>query len=66
VTALATAVNTVTSSPAEARRRWRGRRWRRGWGWGPRIYFGWGGWYPRRRYWGGPYWGRRYWGRRYW
>jgi hypothetical protein len=53
VTALATAVNAVTSTPAEAYRRYRRRRWRRGY-WGPRIYFGWGG-YPRRR------WRRRYW-----
>jgi hypothetical protein len=51
-TTLATAVTAATSTPAEARRRWRRRRYyRRSW-WGPRIYFGWGG-YPRYRrgYW---------------
>ena len=58
-TTLATAITGATSTPAEARRRWRGRgryrrgryrrgRYRRG-GWGPSIYFGWGG-YPRGRY----------------
>jgi len=42
VTTLATAINAVTSTPAAARRYWRGGRgWGRGWGWG------WG--YPRRR-----------------
>jgi hypothetical protein len=41
VTTLATAVNAVTSTPAEAYHRYRRRRrWRRGY-WGPRIYFGW-------------------------
>ena len=47
VTTLATAINAVTSTPAAARRYWRGRR---GWGWG-----GWGWGYRRRRR------RRRYW-----
>jgi predicted membrane chloride channel (bestrophin family) len=43
VTTLATAINAVTSTPAAARRYWRGRRgW--GWGWGRRRR-------RRRRYW---------------
>ena len=56
VTTLATAINAATSTPAEARRRWRGRRWRRG-GYGRGYYggypyYGYG--YPyRRRGWGG-------------
>ena len=61
VTTLATAINAATSTPAEARRRWRGRRWRRGvvryrrgrgWYGGGYPYYGYG--YPyRRRGWGG-------------
>ena len=61
VTTLATAINAATSTPAEARRRWRGRRWRgrvrsgygRGYyGYGGYPYYGYG--YPyRRRGWGG-------------
>ena len=57
VTTLATAINAATSTPAEARRRWRGRhrrgRYRRGRGWyGGYPYYGYG--YPyRRRGWGG-------------
>ena len=47
VTSLATAVNAVTSTPAQAYRYYR----RRGWGWG------YGGYYPRRR------WRRRRWRR---
>ena len=58
VTTLATAINAVTSTPAEARRRWRGRRWRgrrwgRGYGYGypyyRRGYYGYGYPYYRRR-----------------
>ena len=56
VTTLATAINAATSTPAEARRRWRGRRWRRG------GYGGYGGYpYYRRYYYGGyPYYGYGY------
>jgi hypothetical protein len=51
VTTLATAINAATSTPAEARRRWRGRRWRRG---------GYGGYPYYRRYGGYPYYGGGY------
>ena len=46
LTTLATAVNAVTSTPAEARRWWgrRGRYWGGGWGYGRRRR-------RRRRYW---------------
>ena len=46
VTALAAAVTAATSTPAEARRYWRGRR---GWGWGG--YYGRRRRRRRRRYW---------------
>ena len=60
VATLATAINSATSIPAEARRRWRGRgryrrgRYRRGRGWyGGSPYYGYGYPYRRRRGWGG-------------
>ena len=51
VTTLATAINAATSTPAEARRRWRGRRWR-----GRRWRGGYG--YPYYRGYGYPYYRR--------
>ena len=65
-TTLATVINAVTSTPAEARRRWRGRRWRRG-GYGRGYYGGYGrgyyGGYPYYGY-GYPYRRRGWWGPR--
>jgi hypothetical protein len=57
VTTLATVINAITSTPAEAGRRWRGRRGRyrrRGYGYGGYPYYGYGGYpywygYPYRR-----------------
>jgi hypothetical protein len=65
VTTLATAINAATSTPAQAYRRWRGRRWRRGgyrgyrrYGgypyYGAYPYYGYGYPYYRRRGWWGP------------
>src|SRR5262245_58748842 len=56
VTTLATAINAVTSTPALARRYWRGRRWGRGYG-----YRGYGYGYPGYGY-GYPYYRRGYYG----
>jgi hypothetical protein len=53
VSTLATAINVATSTPAQAYRRWRGRRWRRG---------GWYGGYPYYRRYGGYYGGYPYYG----
>jgi hypothetical protein len=56
-TTLATVINSITSTPAEAGRRWRGRRGR-GRGYRRRGY-GYGG-YPYLRYGGYPYYGYGY------
>ena len=67
VTTLATAINAATSTPAQAYRRWRGRRWRRGYGGYPyyRRYGGYYGGYPYYGY-GYPYYRRRgWWGPRF-
>src|SRR5262245_12019992 len=61
VTSLATVINATTSTPAEARRRWRGRRWR--YGGYPYYRRGWYG-YPYYSY-GYPYYRRRWWGPRF-
>src|SRR5262245_49800778 len=63
VTSLATAINATTSTPAEARRRWRGRRWRYGGGY-PYYRRGWYGGDPFYGY-GYPYYRRRWWGPRF-
>ena len=67
VTTLATAINVATSTPAEARRRWRRRRWGSGGWYGGYPYYrrNWYGGYPSYGY-GYPYYRRRgWWGPRF-